>query len=400
MLSCSGDDDSWGGLMRFDADVVVVGGGIAGAGVAAELSADHRVILLEHEEQAGIHATGRSAALHSEIYGNACIRALTQASRAFFLEGGSATYAQARGCLHIATKHQLSRLESFARQPSVASVVRRIDGKQARDRVPVLRADHVVAALEERHAYDLDVDAIHRSYLSLLRQNGGSLRCSSQVTALDNEGGTWLVTGGQHHTRARIVINAAGAWGDVVAARAGVRPVGLEPRRRTALTVDPPIGVDPRSWPAVIDIDEQFYFKPEAGRVLMSPADETPSDPCDAYPEDMDIAIAVDRVQRVADIPVRRIAHSWAGLRTFAADKTPVVGFDPDVPGFFWLVGQGGYGIQTSPALSRLAAELVRGRAIPCDLVDRGIAEDDLSPRRLRQSAKSNVARVDEANLT
>jgi len=371
--------------MRFDADIVVVGGGIAGAGIAAELSTNRKIILLEQEEHAGIHATGRSAALHSEIYGNACIRALTQASRDFFLNAvGGVAFAHERGCLHIAAEHQIERLEAFARQSDVAPVIRRITGQEARARVPVLKPDHVVAAIEERHAYDLDVNAIHQSFLARLRANGGVLHCSSPANALAFDGARWRVTAGGREFRAPILVNAAGAWGDVLAARAGVRSIGLEPKRRSALTVDPPAGVDPSGWPAVIDIDEQFYFKPEAGRILMSPADETPSVPCDAHPEEIDLAIAVDRVQRVADIPVRHIAHRWAGLRTFVRDKTPVVGFDPDAPGFFWLVGQGGYGIQTSPALSRLAAALVRGRAVPSDLADRGVLEADLAPGRLR----------------
>lgn len=370
--------------MRLYVDIAVVGGGIAGAGVAAELSTDHRVILLEREEHPGVHATGRSAALHSEIYGNACIRALTQASRAVFLDRPDLAYARDRGCLHIATEQQLGRLEAFARLPNVATVVRWIDRTEAQVRVPVLRPGHIVAALDEIHAYDLDVDAIHRAFLDRLRRNGGSLYCASPVTVLDRGAGGWLIVAGDHEVHAGIVIDAAGAWGDELARRAGVRPIGLQPRRRTALTVDAPSGQDVRGWPAVIDIDEQFYFKPEAGRILLSPADETPSEPCDAWPEDIDIAIAVDRVQAVADIPVRRIAHRWAGLRTFVADKTPVVGFDRDVPDFFWLVGQGGYGIQTSPALSRLAAALVRRRGIPSDLADRGISEAELSPGRFR----------------
>lgn len=371
--------------MLHKGDAIVIGAGIAGASVAAELSSDRSVILIEQESIAGVHATGRSAALHSEIYGNACIRALTQASRDFFLQGGEETpFARERGCLHVAAEHQLERLDAFARLPNVAPVVTRLTGEEARARVPVLRDGHIVAALEERHAYDLDVDAIHRFFLKRHRLNGGKLYCSSLVTKLIFDGRSWAVTAGQQVYQAPIVINAAGAWGDVVAAHAGVQPMGLEPRRRSALIVDPPAGVDPSSWPAVIDIGEQFYFKPEAGKILMSPADETPSEPCDAYPDELDLAVAVDRVQQVADIPVRRINHSWAGLRTFVADKTPVVGFDPDMAGFFWLVGQGGYGIQTSPALSRLAAALVRGQSLPLDVVERGVREADLAPARLR----------------
>lgn len=378
-------------MTRTDCDVVVIGAGIAGAGVAAELSSDRKVVLLEQEPHPGMHATGRSAALYSEIYGNACIRALTQAGREFFLRGdGDLAFTRPRGCVHVATQAQLGQLEAFSREPGVAGVTRLIEGKALRDRAPALKPDQIVAALEERHAYDLDVDAIHRFFLRRHRALGGVLRCSSPALELEWTGGAWNVVAGAETFRAPIVVDAAGAWGDVVAQRAGVGAVGLQPRRRSALIVDPPPQADLSSWPAVIDIGEQFYFKPDAGKIMMSPADETLSEPCDAYPDDVDLAIAVDRIQQVADIPVRRIAHSWAGLRTFAPDRTPVVGFADDAPGFFWLVGQGGYGIQTSPALSRLAAALVRGQPVPADLADRGVRAADLAPSRLRDVAKQS----------
>ena len=371
--------------MQIECDVVIIGAGIAGAGVAAELSTDRRVALLEQEGHPGIHSTGRSAALHSEIYGNACIRALTQASRAFFLAGDEgAPFFKERGCLHVATERQLDLLDAFASQPNVAPVVTRLDAEAARSLIPVLKPGRIVAALAESHAYDLDVDAVHRHFLKRLRRNGGELHCSSPVATCAFNGGRWAATAGEVTFVAPILVNAAGAWGDVVAGLAGVRPLGLQPKRRTALIVDAPPGVSPADWPAVIDIGEQFYFKPEAGKILMSPADETPVGPCDAYPDETDVAVAVDRIQQVADIPVRRIDHSWAGLRTFAPDKTPVVGYDPDAPGFFWLVGQGGYGIQTSPALSRLAAALMRHDPIPEDLAERQVREGDLVPARLR----------------
>lgn len=370
--------------MRQQSDVIVVGAGIAGAGVAAELSTDQRIVLLEQEEHSGIHATGRSAALHSEIYGNAVIRALSRSSREFFLRGDERPFATARGCLHPATALQLDQLERLARQPSVAQAAQRISGEEARALVPVLRPGRIVAALMETHAYDLDVDAIHRYYLKQVRQNGGVLRCSAAASFIAWDGLNWEVRAGDQTFAAPVLINAAGAWADQVARLAGVEPAGLQPRRRTALTVDPPAGADPSSWPAVIDIGERFYFKPEAGKVLMSPADETPSEPCDAFPDEMDVAIAVERVQEVADIPVRRIAHSWAGLRTFAADRTPVVGYDKGTPSFFWLAGQGGYGIQTSPALSRLAASLVRGGPTPPDLIECGVHAAAIAPARLR----------------
>jgi D-arginine dehydrogenase len=361
---------------------------MAGAGVAAELSADRRVRLLEQEPQPGLHATGRSAALHSEIYGNAHIRALSRASRAFFLAGQDGRpFATPRGCIHVATQEQLAMLESFSLEPGVASAVTRLDGEAARALVPVFHKGRIVAALSENHAYDLDVDAIHQYFLRRLRANGGVLHCEAAVDHCVREDGAWAISVGAETFRAPILVNAAGAWGDVVAGLVGARPVGLQPKRRTAVIVDPPVGIDPSRWPAVIDIGEAFYFKPEAGKILMSPADETPSDPCDAYPDEVDVAIAVDRVQRVANIPVTRIEHSWAGLRTFAPDKTPVVGYDPQVADFFWLVGQGGYGIQTSPALSRLAAALVRRDAVPPDLAALQVRPADLAPARFQDVA-------------
>lgn len=376
-------------MMTIDCDVMVIGAGMAGAGVAAELAADRRVVLLEQEGSPGFHATGRSAALHSEIYGNACIRALTQASRDFFLNGEDGRpFAAARGCLYIATEQQIAELDSFAAQPSVAPAVTRIDGDEARKLVPALIPGQVVAALSETNAYDLEVDAVHQTFLKRLRGFGGELRCSAPIDRLTFDGANWTAAAGDTVIRAPVVINAAGAWGDVVATMAGAHPVGLQPKRRTAILVNPPADLDPRGWPAVIDIGEQFYFKPDAGKILMSPADETPVEPHDAFPDEMDMAIAVDRVQQVADIPVRRIEHSWAGLRTFAPDKTPVVGYDSQLPGFFWLAGQGGYGIQTAPALSRLAGALVRREGIPGDLADRGIDANQLSPARFQHPAE------------
>ncbi|MCJ2184098.1 FAD-binding oxidoreductase [Novosphingobium sp. 1949] len=371
--------------MQAQYDVVVVGAGIAGAGVAADLSRDHRVVLLEQEPQPAMHATGRSAALFSEIYGNACIRALSQASRGFFLDRDEEpAFVTPRGCIHIARQDELAGIEALASEPSVAPFVTALNGDEVRALVPVLFPGVVVAALSENHSYDLDVDAIHQHFLRQMRGNGGVLHCSSPVTRCMHDGRAWTVHAGDRVLRAPIVINAAGAWGDVLAKMAGAQPVGLQPKRRTAVIVDPPQGVDSAKWPAVIHIGEKFYFKPEAGKILMSPADETPVDPHDAYPDELDVAIAVDRVQQVADIAVRRVEHSWAGLRTFAPDKTPVVGYDSRVPGFFWLTGQGGYGIQTAPALSELAASLVRRRGIPDALAAAGVTQAELAPARFQ----------------
>lgn len=366
-----------------ETDVIVIGAGIAGAGVAAELAADRRVLILEMEERPGVHTTGRSASVHSETYGNPCVRRLSRASRDHFLEGAEGrSFATDRGCLYLATEAQLDRLDAFGRQPTVAPAVERIGESELRALNPLFRPGVVVAALFEREARSLDVDAIHADYLRRFRRAGGILECSAPVERLDRRGGAWTVEAGGRRFRAPLVVNAAGAWGDVVAGLAGVRPIGLQPLRRTVALVDPPAGVDVSRWPMAVDIDEQFYLKPDAGRIILSPADETPMDPCDAWAEEIDIAVAVDRVQQVVDLPVHRVAHSWAGLRTFAPDRSPVAGYDAEASGFFWLVGQGGYGIQTVPALSRFAAAMARGEDMPGDLRTLGLQAADLAPGR------------------
>lgn len=368
-------------------DVIVVGGGIAGVGVASYLAKQVRVALVESESQLGLHATGRSAALFSEIYGPASIRALSRASRAFFMEPpdgfSAAPLVRPRGVLRIATSDQLDALHRFAAQPDVAALTRLCDHAEALALCPLLRPDYVAAGLREPDAQDLDVDALHQGFLRRLRQLGGRVMVDAQAHTLTYADGVWQVQAGAEVLCAPIVVNAAGAWADVVADRAGVGGLGLEPRRRTATLVEAPPNTDVDALPAVIDIGEQFYFKPDAGLLLLSPADETPTEPCDAQPDEWDIAVAVDRVQQAANLDVRRVRRSWAGLRTFVKDRSPVVGFDPAATGFFWLAGQGGYGIQTAPALSRLAAALVLGQTPPDSTLDPGLDLAALAPERL-----------------
>ena len=359
------------------ADVVVIGAGIAGASAAAALAETARVVVLERESFAGMHSTGRSAALFSEIYGSAAVRALSRASRGFLYappEGfAAAEVVRARGALHIASADQLAALEAFATLPDVAPAVRRVDADEARSLCPILREDYVAAAALELGSADIDVDALHQGFLRQLRARGGEVVTDAEVVAARAEGGGWRVETPGRPGRGGAVVNAAGAWADRVGELAGARLIGLEPRRRTALIVDAPPGSDTMAWPMIIDIDEQFYFRPDSGGLLLSPGDETPSEPCDAQPEEWDIAMAVDRVQTATTLEVRRIRRSWAGLRSFVADRTPVAGFAPDAPGFFWLAGQGGYGIQTAPAMGRVAAALVRGETAPEELTRFGV---------------------------
>jgi D-arginine dehydrogenase len=368
-------------------DVLIIGSGIAGAGAAYELADGARVLLLEREDVHGHHTTGRSAALYIETYGNAVIRGLTRASRAFFEAppGGFGDYPllTPRGCLNIARADQLPALAAATAEAGEVAVP--LSREAVLELVPVLRPDYVSAGLLEPAAMDADVSALHQGYLRGARTRGAEIRTGCEVAAIDRQAGGFRVTCVSGETfEAAVVVNAAGAWADRVAALAGAGPVGLQPLKRTAVIVDAPAGVETRGWPAVIDVDEQFYFKPEAGRLLASPADETPSEPCDAWAEEMDVAICVERIQAAADIPVRRVVRAWAGLRSFAPDRSPVIGFDSAAPGFFWLAGQGGYGVQTAPAAARVAAALAQGRPIPADVAEAGVTLKDLSPARFR----------------
>lgn len=370
-------------------DIIVIGAGMAGASVAATLAGDARVLLLESEAQPGYHTTGRSAALYTCAYGPPVIRALTRASGAFFRNPQSPfvehPLLRRRGALFVADAGQMETLAVL--KGELNDAVQPLDASQARARMPLLREGYATAALLDETAADIDVMAVHQHYLKSFGEAGGLLRTSAGVSAMNHDGACWRVDTAQGIFTAPIVVNAAGAWADEVAQLAGANPVGLVPMRRTALLVAPPERLVADSWPMVVDVDERFYLKPDAGKLLISPADETPSPPCDAQPEEMDVAICIDRIETAFDLSVRRIDHKWAGLRSFVADRCPVVGFDPVAPGFFWLAGQGGYGIQSAPALARVAAALVRGQPIPDDIADEGVSEFALSRQREKLAA-------------
>ncbi|MGH6986335.1 MAG: NAD(P)/FAD-dependent oxidoreductase [Caulobacteraceae bacterium] len=374
-------------------DIIVIGAGIAGASVAAYLAETHRLLVLERESQPGYHSTGRSAALYSLTYGAEPVRALSRASRDFLVKPptgfADVPLLRPRGALHIATKEQAETLGAFAETRDVAVVSRRLDGRAARTLCPILRHDAVESAAFEPDAADVEVHALHQGYLRLLRARQGGLLTDCAVENIQRGPGNWIVRTGVRSFVAPIVIDAAGAWADAVAVMAGVEPLGLQPMRRTAVLVDPPEGEKVDDWPMVIDIDERFYFKPDAGQLLLSPADETPSQACDAQPEEWDVALAIDRVEAVTTLKVRRVKSRWAGLRTFAPDRVPVAGYDPQAPGFFWLAGQGGYGIQTSDGLARSATALVLGEPLPESAAAAGVRADDLSPARLRRAERS-----------
>lgn len=372
-------------------DVVVIGAGIAGAGVAAELGPRLRVAVLEQEPQPGYHTTGRSAAVFAESYGGETVRALSRASRPF-LEAPPSSFTGTRlltprGFMFLARGDQRSALEALADQPDMRQTGRRLTVTQACERMPLLRPEYLAAALMDEGASDIEVHGLHQGYLAQLRRHGGQVFCNARATAITRGNKGWQVNTASGMFEAPLLVNAAGAWADEIAALAGVRKIGLQPLRRTAALVDVPATTGMEHWPLTIDIDETFYFKPDAGRLLISPGDESPSEPCDAMPDDLDLAMAVDRIENATTLSIRRLHSRWAGLRSFVADRSPVAGFAPDAQGFFWLAGQGGYGVQTAPALSRLSAALLRGEKLPGDLVDQGIAEAQLSPARLQAPA-------------
>lgn len=343
-------------------DIAVAGAGIAGATLAAELAPHASVILLEAEEVPGYHATGRSAAFWSETYGGPGVQPLTTASYRFLRDGG---FLQPLGSLHIGRAEDLGQVEAFLRAFADTSVeLRPVDPAAI---VPGLRPDWTLGVMEPSCAY-IDVAALHADALGRARRSGAILTTGASVQQAERTGDVWRVETSAGPVQARLIVDAAGAWADPVAQRLGVRPLGIRPYRRTIVQLRTDPGA-PAELPHVADIAGRFYFKPESGgRLWLSPHDETPTDPCDVAPEELDIAVAIDRFQGVVDWQVTALERKWAGLRSFAPDRLPVFGFDPREPGLFWCAGQGGFGIQTAPAAAALCAALILGTGIPADL--------------------------------
>ncbi|WP_338885937.1 FAD-dependent oxidoreductase [Rhodococcus sovatensis] len=368
-------------------DVIVVGGGIAGVSIGYELATDRSVCLLERESTLAFHTTGRSAALFLETYGNDAIRALTTASRGFLTDPPDhwdSALLSPRSLLQFAARGRGAALESvFARVRDFTPDAQLLTPQEAKDLFPLLRPEHVDVALYEPGSMEVDVHALHQGFVRGLRARGGVVATSSRVASLQRRDGLWHLESadGTVH-RAPVVVDAAGAWADSIAETAGARRVGLRPLRRTIFMVAAPEQLDTTTLPTLSDIDESFYLKPEGHQMLCSPADETPSEPRDARPDEMEIARALDAIAEATTLTARHVRSSWAGLRSFVADRTPVVGFDPTLDGFFWCAGQGGYGIQTCAALARVGAALVRGDNPPDDLVSRGLRVADLAPGR------------------
>lgn len=371
-------------------DVVVIGAGMAGASVAYELAADLRVLLLEAESQPGYHATGRSAALFIPAYGfhHEALRLLTAASREQ-LESPAPDFhdgslLRRRGLLYVSTREELSELEATYRtMAELFPGIQWVGREFIRRVLPALTDEYGAAAAFDADVFDIDVHGLHQAYLRGLRRRGGEVVCGAEVTALDRRSGSWWVSTGVGHWSAPLVVNAAGAWAEKVAELAGVAGIGLQPLRRTAVLIDPPSAAAVDDWPSVVEFRNRFYCKPDAGLLMASPADEIPSVPCDAQPEDEDVAYAVHYMEQALGMQVQRVRSSWAGLRSFVADRSPVVGYAPDAEGFFWLAGQGGHGIQIAPATARLAAKLLRGGPPPEDLLRLGLEPRTISPARL-----------------
>ena len=365
--------------MTQTADIAIIGAGIAGLSLAARLAGTARVIVVEREEQPGYHASGRSAAMFAPTFGAPAWRALARASRPALEAAG---VLSPRGLMMVARADQIAALDAAERGLSDIPGVRRLDAGAARVRAPLLREGYAAAALLDESAADIDVHALMQGHQRALRAGGGQVLTRAEVHRIDRAGGGWRIATRTGTIEAGMLVNAAGAWADRLARMAGARPVGIVPRRRSALTVAAPEGAEVAPLPMVLDVDEAFYLKPDAGRLLASPADATPTEPGDAAPEEIDLALCIDRIERAFALRVRRIESRWAGLRSFAPDGLPVIGADPELAGFFWLAGQGGAGVETSPALSALAAALITGEGAAAALAGTGLAGGDLSPGR------------------
>jgi len=370
-------------------DILVIGGGIAGLSAAARLARHGATAVIEAEQAVGFHSSGRSATFCHFGIGGDLVRRLTAMSReAFALDPGDPPVARTHPALFIARAGEEGRLDALARAMALhVADAERIAGDDLTAIVPVLRTgeDGFVAGLLDHRAFKLDSDALLQSHVRALRAAGGEIGLASPAHAIRREGERWIVdTPGESYS-ARNIVNAAGAWADEIARRAGVAPLGLRPLRRTIIQFHAPDGIDVSAWPFTKTVGEGFYFLPEGpARLLTSPMDETPTDPCDAQPEEEDIALAAWRVEQGTTMTIRHIEHKWSGLRTFSPDNAPVAGFAPDAAGFFWLAGQGGVGLQTSPAMAMAAEAKVVGLDWPEELRASGIEAEELGVQRLR----------------
>jgi D-arginine dehydrogenase len=367
-------------------DIIVIGAGIAGASVAAHVSKSRKVAILEMEDRPGYHTTGRSAASYEPNYGPPPMLAFTRASDAFFRNPPEG-FTDAP----LLTHRDSLFFEAEGQEPQSAALLtlsaglEEISMQNAAQRFPILRDGYAKRCFLDPQTGDIDVDLLHRGYLKLFKANGGTLAVNAKAESIERTAGTWIITTKSGIFKAPFLVNAAGAWGDVVAQMAGVSPVGLTPKRRS-IGIIPIIGhTGFEAWPMVTDVGETWYAKPQSGKLIVSSADATPVEPHDAYADDMAIAEGVDRLMNATTLDVERLDHSWGGLRTFAPDGNPVIGYDRAVEGFFWLVGQGGYGIQSCPSLSDAAAHMILGNKMSQELLDFGLDMQHITPDRFHR---------------
>jgi len=380
------------GLQPQRSDFLIIGAGIAAASTGYWLAKQGKVTMLEREAQPGYHSTGRSAALFMESYGTPQVRALTMASRSFLMQppSGFSEYplVSPRGALMVAEHGQKEALaEHWDILRSVTPLARKLSAQEVLSTVPVFRSEKILGGIYEPEAYDMDVHSIHQGFLRGFKLRGGQLACLAEVIGLERLGADWLVhTANGQQYQAGIVLNAAGAWADQIGALAGTDSIGLEPRRRSAMIFSPPPAIDITKWPMAVSVLEDWYFKPEAGMLLGSPANADPVTPHDVQAEELDIALGIHRIEEITTMQIRRPSRTWAGLRSFVSDGDLVGGFDPKVSNFFWVAAQGGYGIQTSPAMGQACAALVRGQPLPDQLQTFGLTAQMLSPARPAKS--------------
>ncbi|MBB4186992.1 glycine/D-amino acid oxidase-like deaminating enzyme [Sinorhizobium terangae] len=371
-------------------DVVIIGGGIAGLSLAHFLSQHRSVAVIERENALGYHSTGRSAAEFVLRYNAPEVCALARIAKDFFDRPPQGftdvPLLKQRGGVMIASANKIGRFETvLAEERALAPEIERLTPEEAVSRIPILKPEYVAAAYYDPNFWDIEVENLLQGYLRGARRNGSDVLERHEILSAERDGGAWILTTAGGEISAKVVVNAAGAWADPVAALFGVDPIGIVPHRRTAITVDLPDGVDATTLPEINEIDEDFYMKPEGGRLLASPADATPCEPSDVQPEEIDVAWAAHYVEEATTISVRRIAKSWAGLRSFSADKLPVVGFAPGRSDFFWLAGQGGYGILTSPSLGQLAANLLIDTPLPEAFRREALDPRSFSPARFQK---------------
>lgn len=371
-------------------DYLIIGAGISGAAAAYELRTHGTVAVIEAEGSAGYHSTGRSAALFTGNYGDPIVQLINQASSAFFqnppIDFCDTPLLTPRGQLTVAMPGDIEKLTPILQQSTPAAPINMLSAAEACELAPLLNPEHVEAAAFEAGVADIEVANLHQAYLRAAKQNSANIISSMRINNIIRKDGTWHVSGNNQTIIGKTIINAAGAWADQVALMAGARAAELVAKRRTVIIIDPPEGINIANLPAIDFADNNSYIKPEAGKLMASPGDETPIEPQDVQPEELDIAVLVDWLERRTLIKMRRVNHSWAGLRTFASDNLPIVGYDPLIENFFWLAGQGGYGIMMAPALGQATASLITCGTMPDNLLSMGMKEANISPRRLYSS--------------